>query len=154
LIVDPELARRRFERDLNPLAADPGLYAVYGVRLLSRQPHAAWVAIKRTDGVELVLYVDGVDYDFRPAGGWWVLANGSLVARVTDVPVNNGFQVPPTPEKLNRTWLCFPGWRDYHDHSGHMDPGWAWYRGQPSYQLPATLLQLATDLDRAGVEFR
>lgn len=154
MIVDPELARRRFERDLNPLAVDPGLYAAYGVRLLSRQPHAAWVAIRRADGAELVLYVDGTDYDFRPAGGWWVLESGSLVPRVADVPASHGFQVPPTLEKLNRTWLCFPGWRDYHDHPQHMEPGWARYRGQPSYQLPATLLQLATDLNRQGMAFR
>ena len=154
MIADPSLAHHRFERDLNPLAASPDLYAVHGVRLLSRQPHAAWVAIKRTNGTELVLYVDGTDYDFRPAGGWWVQEDGSLATQVTDVPVNNGFQAPPTPQQENRTWLCFPGWRDYHDHPGHMDPGWAWYRGHPSHRLPATLLQVATDLNRQGVEFR
>ena len=153
MIVDPALSRGRYDRDLRPVFDSHGSYQQVGVELLvANFPHT-WFRLAGPLGHDLVLYVEATDYSYRPVTGWWVIEAGSTDALLEHFPSGAGFAGPHAPDGSLRTWFCFPGWRDYHDHTSHVDPPWSAFRPSQSYRLPAIVLQLRTDLNKPGVQF-
>jgi len=150
MIVDPQLARARFERDVLAMAQKPDVYAASGIRIARLQFPILDVFLSWTRmGGEIGLHVEADDYDYRPPRGWWVNTAGeALHAGSGVVPNGNGFQSSAHPYGFALTWFCFPGWREYHDHQSHQQPTWASLRSIPRFRLPGVILQLHTDLNR------
>ena len=153
MIVDPALARGRFDKDLSSVFDSPDLYTRVGVEFLEAEFPDAWFRLVGPAGREFILYVEASDYSYRPVSGWWVTGSGVSDALLEHFPSGCGFSGPQTPDGTPRTWFCFPGWRDYHDHTSHVDPPWSVFRPSEKYRLPAIVLQLRTDLNKQGVQF-
>lgn len=150
-IVHPKLAQSSFERAIRPLLTQPELYAKAGIKLLAYAfPYLDIEVAWYRQGTTLRLRVDGTDYRFRPVGGWWIDASGMPLKQGQQVPAGNGFHVQRENGE-QRCWFCFPGWREYHDHSSHQDISWASLRRDASYGVLQLLLQLHKDLNSTGV---
>ena len=149
-IVDPSLSRRLFDEGTAPLAAS-GAYADMGIRVIEREYPVLVVGLRwKAADSEIRLRVQADNYDYLPPRGWWVGGDGSpLPAR--RVPQGGGFQRPPNPHGEDLGWLCFPGWREYHDHPSHLADAWASRAAHSSFRLPGILVQLARDLNRKRV---
>jgi hypothetical protein len=148
--MDPELSRRRFERDVEPLLA-PGV-AGTGIRVVRFSPPTlivgvAWPLIDE----EMLLCIDGTDYDWSPIEGWWVTDGTGTVPRMQRIPNGGGFQAAANMYGDPRSWLCFRGWRAYHEHNGHHIDRWVIHRGDARYRVAALVHQLGADLRKQGV---
>lgn len=98
---------------------------------------------------EILLHVHADNYDYLPIRGWWVDENDVPLAEGQQIPHGGGFQIQANPYGENRSWMCFRGWREYHDHESHQDVSWSSVRSECG--LLSTLLQLKTDLNKDGV---
>ena len=154
VILDPTLARARFERDTHALVESPDHYARIGIRVIRVEYPVLEAALLWTlPGREITLHVDAEDYDYLPARGWWVDGvGGALQPGSGSVPNEGGFQTSGHPHELPRTWFCFAGWREYHDHQSHQSPTWASIRQNPQHRIPGVVVQLHADLNKAGVK--
>lgn len=146
-IVDPSLAAEMFDRGTVPLV-ESDTYARAGIRVIERAYPVLVVGLCwKAAGREIRLHVQADNYDYLPPRGWWVGDDGlPLPARM--VPSGGGFQRPPSPYGDGRAWLCFPGWREYHDHQSHKGDSWDARALHPQYRLPGTLVQLVHDLNK------
>ena len=150
-IVDPSLSRLWFDSATRPLAGDPGRYAALGIRTVRLAFPTLTAALHwRAAGREILLHVQADNYDHLPPRGWWV-DDADMPLQAGMVPVGGGFQQPPNPYGEAKAWLCFPGWREYHDHQSHQDNPWPQLRARGGYGLSAILVQLAHDLNKAEV---
>ena len=151
-IVDPVLSRFRFEQGAAGILRSPGHYEDIGIRVAECDfPHLTVALRRRAEGRELLLRVRADNYDHLPPRGWWV-DGGGLPLRPDRVPVGGGFQGPPNPYGEKRGWLCFPGWREYHDHPSHQGIPWHAVRAGAGHSLAGTIVQLLHDLN--GFEVR
>lgn len=147
-VCDPALSRAWFDRDLAPLVNSPETYLLAGLRLLKAVYPIVEVGLRwgLTNG-EIILHVDATDYHYFPPSGWWIDSGGTpLLPGRGVIPIDAGFQVGPTPSGIQRSWLCFQGWREFHEHPGHQEPSWRWVRSMPGGRFPGLLTQLASDL--------
>lgn len=150
-IVDPLLSRRWFDLGTAPLLEDADRYAAIGIRLVRREFPVLIAGLQwRAAGRELLLHVQADNYDHLPPRGWWV-DEGDAPLRAGALPVGGGLQQPPNPYGEDRAWLCFPGWREYHDHPSHQGTSWAPLRAREEYTISALLVQLLRDLNRPEV---
>ena len=150
-IVDPSLSKMWFDRGTAPLVGRPDSYAGAGIRVVECEFPVLVVGLShKSTGKEMLLRVHADDYNYLPPRGWWVDENGDPL-QANRVPSGNGFQPPPNPCKEDRGWLCFPGWREYHDHQSHQDNPWGPLRGKKEYGISATIMQLWHDLNGGGV---
>src|SRR2546421_5330812 len=151
--MDPELTRARFDRDVRPLLVNPTTYQQAGLRLIEASyPHLVVSLAWRTRGCEILLKVDATDWDYLPPKGWWISEDGAvLVAGQQRVPNGYGFQIGSNVYGEIQCWFCFPGWREYHNHPGHLQPPWAYYRRRTGYRLMGIVAQLQADLNKPEV---
>ena len=150
-IVDPLLSRSWFEQATDPLLEEAARYALIGVRAVRREYPILVAGLQwRTAGKEMLLHVQADNYDHLPPRGWWIDEGGAPL-RAAAVPVGNGLQRPPNPYGEDKGWLCFPGWREYHDHPSHQGDSWAPLRARGQHGLLALLVQLLHDLNGPGV---
>lgn len=150
-VVDPLLSRRWFDLATAPLLEDAARYAAIGIRTVRLEFPVLIAGLQwRAAGKELLLHVQSDNYDYLPPRGWWV-DEGDAPLRAGSLPADGGFQVPPNPYGEDRTWLCFPGWREYHDHPSHQGTPWASLRAREGYGISALLVQLLRDLNRPEV---
>lgn len=151
--MDPLLARSRFERDISSLIKNPENFEKVGVRLVKAEFPILivglwWESQKR----EILLHVEADNYDYLPVQGWWVDGSDKpLLSGKQQIPNGNGLQQQPNPYKIDRTWFCFRGWREYHDHESHQDVSWTSCRINPEYKILGTIMQLRTNLNHGGV---
>ena len=108
----------------------------------------------RAQNKEILLHVHADNYDYLPMRGWWVDENDSALTQGQQIPSGGGFQIGSNPYGENRSWLCFLGWREYHDHESHQNPSWSSIRHKGEYGLLSILLQLKTDINKGGVNAR
>ena len=92
MIVDPRVAKRKFDRDIAPLVEDPAAFAALGIRLIegtfpTLRVSLAWP--KRQ--LEIPLELAAPDWDFRPPSATWVKEDGS--SWDGPVPSGNGLQL-------------------------------------------------------------
>ena len=141
-----------FERAIRPLLAQPERFEKAGIKLVAFSfPYLDVELSWHAQSAKLLLRIDGTDYRFRPAGGWWIDPQG--------VPLTPGRQLVPQGAGFHtacesgeqRCWFCFAGWREYHDHSSHQDMSWASIRRDPRYGVLQLMQQLHKDLNSAGV---
>lgn len=156
MIVDSTLSAAWFRRDTRPFVEDPDAFEHSGVRIIDvtfpRLSAGFWW---RRYNREIILEVRAEDYSYLPVQGWWVEENGSLLQPGHGlVPNGDGFHADGHPQGLLRSWLCFQGWRDFHDHISHQNVSWASIRHQPRYRITALVMQLFTDLQHPGVNAR
>lgn len=150
VIVDPALTKGKFDRETTPLVRNSKLYEDIGVRILKVAFPIVDVAIWwQAKAREIRLRVQADEYDYLPVQGWWIDESGYPL-RAELAPSGNGFQVNGHPYGFDRTWLCFPGWREYHDHESHQNVPWSFLRGNRHYRIPGLILQLKSDLDKQG----
>lgn len=154
MIVDRALSQGRFERDIAPLVRDPTAFARAGLRLVDVTFPVIKVALWWPgQGRDLIVHIQADDYDYLPVQGWWVDEAGTtLQVGSRLVPVGNGFQGNPNTYGLSKTWFCFPGWREYHDHPSHQNLPWPSIRHNRQYRILGLLTQLRADLNRPGVQ--
>lgn len=146
IIVDPLLSRMWFDGAVEAVAGSAH-HAALGIRVVRRSFPTLVVALDwKAAGREIRLHVHADNYDYRPPRGWWVDEGGAPL-RAGQVPVGGGFQPPPNPYGEDRSWLCFPGWREYHDHYSHQDNPWQALRRREEYGLSGLLVQLRDDLN-------
>lgn len=154
MIVHPRLAEARFRQGIHPLLESPAAFEKAGIRFVSYSFPVLIVALEwRTLKQWPRLHVDASDYDYRALQGWWVDENDNpLLQGFRVVPSGQGFQPGSPPCGAARTWFCFRGWRDWHDHSGHgQEVAWPALRGQSQFKPLALIHQLHSDLNRSGV---
>lgn len=152
MILDPALARARFERDLERLIARPDIFEAAGVRLITAAYPVLEVDLhwfRRSRWIRL--HVDATDYDYVPPKGWWVTEEGADMLQGSGIPSGVGFQVGADPHTGRRPWFCFPGWREYHDWENHHQVLWTAIRRLPRHRLLAQVRQLRADLNRPEV---
>ena len=149
-IVDPSLSTAMFDQGTAPLV-ESDVYERMGIRVIKRECPVLVVGLywKAVDK-EIFLHVQADNYDYLPPRAWWVGVDG-LPLPASAVPSGCGLQGPPNPYDDARGWLCFPGWREYHDHPSHRDDSWDSRSLLPKYRLPGTLVQLVHDLNNPGV---
>ena len=149
-IVDPSLSGALFDEG-TALLVGSDAYERMGVRVIERAyPDLVVGLYWKAAGREIRLHVRADNYDYLPPCGWWVGDDG-LPLQADMAPSGGGFQRPPNPYDEDLCWLCFPGWREYHDHPSHQGDRWASLSPLPEYRLPGTLVQLARDLNRPEV---
>ena len=147
MIVDPVLSKFRFEEGVSTILQSPVAYARVGIRVTECEfPHLTVALKRKSTGAELLLRVGADNYDHLPPRGWWVDGRG-LPLRRDEVPVGGGFQEPPNPYGEKRGWLCFPGWREYHDHPSHHDIPWHSVRDSCGYSLAGSIVRALHDLN-------
>lgn len=153
MIVDRVLARGRFERDIAPLLQDPVAYANTGMRIVTVSFPVISIALWwSSQGRDIIVHIQADDYDYLPVQGWWVDEAGTaLQVGAGLVPIGNGFQANPNTYSLGQTWFCFPGWREYHDHSSHQNIPWTSIRHERQYRILGLVAQLQADLNKPGV---
>jgi hypothetical protein len=144
VVVDPELAQRRFERDIGPILQHPEEFAAFGIQLVDLRFPVLLVDLDwKAQGRRLRLHVDGTDYDYFPPAGWWVNeSDEELTAGRGLVPNGNGFQIGSNPYKEGRCWFCWEGWREFHNYPGHHQVNWAAIRKQSDKKPLALIRQL------------
>ncbi len=152
-IVHPKLAKACFERAIRPLLIQPELFDKIGIKFIKYLYPLLDVELDwYHQGIKLAVRIDGTDYRYRPISGWWIDKDGAQIEQGQQrVPAGNGFHTVDQDSRP-RCWFCFPGWREYHDHSGHQDISWASIRRQPRYSVLQLIQQLRTDLNNMGVQ--
>jgi hypothetical protein len=149
VIVDPELAKRKFKAEIRPLLEDGTAYRTCGIRLVRYAWPALIVALRWNDG-EAILRVDATDYDTAPIDGTWIDGSGNqLLCGHKLVPAGNGFHAQGRGGAHTPGGLCFPGWRYYYEL--HTEHTWSALRGKPGYK-PLALIQHIASLLTRGVE--
>lgn len=152
LIVDPVLSRFRFEQSVAGILQSPDVYAKMGIRVVECAfPYLTVALRRRASGSELLLRVAADNYDHLPPRAWWVDGRG-LPLPPDRTPEGGGFQRPPNPYGEKRGWLCFPGWREYHDHTSHQGVPWHAVRDRPGHSLAGAITQLLYDLNGGEVK--
>ena len=150
-IVDPSLSRIWFNEAVGLLAEEAGYCASAGIRLVRQEFPVLIVGLGwRAAGREILLRVQADNYDHLPPRGWWVDEGGAPLPAAR-MPAGGGFQRPPNPYGEDRGWLCFPGWREYHDHQSHQNDPWPRLRARGGHSLSAILVQLLHDLNKPEV---
>ncbi|MBI2412877.1 MAG: hypothetical protein HYV24_06685 [Deltaproteobacteria bacterium] len=154
MIVDKSLSKAKFEKETSSLVSNPEQYAKTGLRLLRIEFPILEVALWwRKHEREILLRVIAEDYNYLPIYGYWIDQNGSPLRKGSGrVPIDLGFHVEDShPHNLQRSWFCFKGWREYHDHESHQDIAWPSLRDNKQYRMMNLILQLLSDLNRPGV---
>jgi len=149
VFVHPNLARKALELSIAPLFSSHEVFRAIGIELLEYQfPEVDLLLTWPLHNCELRLRVDASNYSYRPIDGWWIGEDSCpLPSGAGRVPQGNGFHT----QRLNgdvRSWFCFPGWQEYHNHPSHQDISWASIRNQPQYCVSALISNLRVDLNR------
>jgi len=149
MIVDPAVARRKFERDVRPLVDHPDVFAGIGVRALLVAFPIVRVALQwpaRSQEIGLQLYAP--DWDYRPPSADWVTPEG-LPCPAVEAPSGPGFQQPnPQTRRPDRPWLCFRGFLEFHEYAGHDADAWWPLRLGERYRLLGVIQNVASVLRR------
>jgi hypothetical protein len=154
MIMDSELAKRRFERDFLPFQLNEEIYRKLGIKLefidFPIAEISFWWKLKQCE-IRLRIYAN--EYDYLPPSAWWIDEKGNpLLQGSGKVPYGLGFQIENGhPHNKNQSWLCFKGWKEYHDHEGHQEISWGALRPKLAYRIPGVLVQLYSDLNKEGV---
>lgn len=153
-IVHPKLAEASFERAIRPLLEKPDVFKSIGVALRGYAfPFLDVGLFWKRPNLQMGLRVDGSNYSYRPIHGWWIDDQGNPLVHPCSprLPQGHGFQPQGRPDGQPGPWLCFAGWRDYHDHSSHQDRSWAFLRGKKEFSVLSVIQQLHSELNREGV---
>lgn len=154
MIVDKRLSKAWFDRETMPLLQSSDHYFKAGVKVITVEFPIVEVSLwwKRL-GHEIRLRIETPDYNYLPVRGYWVDDNGTPLLKGRGlIPTGLGFQTEDShPHGVRRVWFCFRGWREYHDHQSHQNVPWASIRQNAQYCIPALILQLNSDLNRAEV---
>jgi hypothetical protein len=140
-LVDPEVSRRKLERELELWRGNEAAYRERGWVLLRRdgvQLDVGFLARLGLAGVQVpvmtaCIRLDYTDYDLQPPSVEFI------------DPFTGGYAPPPvpavvpTPEgprnllvaghpETGRPFFCVPGTREYHDHPQHSGDSWLLHR--------------------------
>jgi hypothetical protein len=149
MIVDPAVARRKFERDVRPLVEDQKMFSRIGVRALLVAFPVVRVALQwPSRDEEIGLQLCAPDWDYRPPSADWVTLDGSPWP-AAQAPTGNGFQQPnKQTRRPDRPWLCFRGVLEFHEYTGHEADAWWPLRLEEQYQLLGVIQNVASVLRR------
>lgn len=150
-IVDPQLAKARFDEAIRPLIERPDVYASVGIAIIRYEwPRLTVRLTSRQHSRDLFLEIDATDYNYRPLSGRWVSEDGTPLAQgMGAVPAGNGFH-PVGAVLTAPPFLCFRGWLEYHQHASHVGDRWESLREHAEYRPPALLQHIVTELNRPG----
>jgi hypothetical protein len=148
MIVDRAVARRKFDRDVEPIRREPELYERLGIRPLvidfpMLRVGLVWPRKQVGIGLELL----APDWDYRPPSADWVTVDGEPWP-VEQAPDGNGFQASTPYPTTGRPWLCFRGFREYHEWEGHVGDPWWPLREDDSFRLLGRVQHIAEQLRR------
>lgn len=142
-----------FDRDVESLRSRPQSFEAVGIRPVALEfPVLILALLWRAQDREFFLHVEADNYDYLPVRGWWVDEHDVPLRRGSGkIPTGNGLQASTTPYAEDRSWFCFRGWREYHDHQSHQDVPWPSIRDQKRYRIPGIIIQLHSDLNGSGI---
>ena len=99
----------------------------------------------------MLLHIQADNYDYLPIRGWWVDKNDRPLKQEEKIPKGNGFHINNNPYREEKSWLCFYGWREYHDHQSHQKVSWISIKDKNEYRFLGIIQKLLIDLNCAGV---
>jgi hypothetical protein len=142
----------RFERDTENLRTKATIFGSAGLKPIKIDYPILLIALMwKIQNKEIWLHIEADNYDYQPVRGWWVNEKDEPLRQGGGIPSGNGFQVTSNPYNEDRSWFCFRGWREYHDHPSHQDIAWASIRNQSEYRLPGIISKLFADLNSQGI---
>jgi hypothetical protein len=149
VIVDPAVARRKFEREVQPLVDDPEAFARIGMRpMLVAFPTVRVALPWRSRGIELGLQMSAPDWDYRPPSVDWVDLDGAPWP-AGDAPSGDGFQQPNlNTRRPDRPWFCFRGSLEFHEYTGHSADAWWPIHSDERYRMLGFIQNVAAVLAR------
>jgi len=153
LISDPLLARMKFETDSLPLVNEAANFQKTGIRVIEVNFPVIEVALFwKMKQREIMLRIIADEYDYLPVQAYWINEGGeALLSGQGFIPQGIGFQTEGgNPLEVPRSWLCFRGWREYHEC--HLEVLWSAIRNLSQYRIPGLITQLYSDLNRAEVQ--
>lgn len=141
IVVDPEVTRRKFERELELWDENAEIYRRRGWLLLGRgetevdvgflgrlplagQPMPAMSACVRIDFTNFDLWPPSVEF-VNPFTGEYAPPPVQAIVESDEGPRNLVVQMHP---ETNRPFFCVPGIRQYHDHPQHSGDSWLLHR--------------------------
>ena len=135
-----------------PLRSNEQSYVSIGIRIIKVEyPTIITGLFWKNQNKEILLQIQADNYDYLPIKGYWINEDGVPLRQGQQIPTGLGFQVSSDPYGENRNWFCYPGWREYHDHTSHQQISWDFFRYNKTHRLPGIIVQLFTDLNRSGV---
>lgn len=153
LIVDPLLSKSRFDRDTAPLVKDKENFLAIGIRLVRIDFPILIVGLQwKSQNKEILLHITADDYDYIPISGWWVDENDSPLKQGQNIPNGDGIQVNPYPNGEDRSWFCFHGWREYHNHTSHQDVSWNSIKHLNEYRILGIIHNLHSILNKSTIQ--
>ena len=149
MIVDPAVARRKFERDVRPLVEHPDAFARIGIRPLVVAFPTVRVALHwPSREIDLGLELSAPDWDYRPPTVDWVKLDGAPWA-AGEAPSGDGFQEPnPNTRRPDRPWFCFRGSLEFHEYAGHSAEAWWPIHADERYRILGFIQNVAAVLAR------
>lgn len=155
LIVDPLLSKSRFDRDTAVLVKNLVNFSTIGIRPVKIDFPTLIVGLQwKSQNKEILLYIDASNYDYVPISGWWIDENGNPLKQGQNIPNGEGIQVNPHPNGEDRSWFCFRGWREYHNHTGHQDVSWNSIKHIDEYRIMGIIHNLHSVLNSKNIQSR
>lgn len=146
MIVDPRVARLKFDRDVEPMRSNPEPYEKLGIRPLVIEYPVVRVALAWPKATtEIGLELRAVNWDYRPPSADWVTLGGDPWP-INSAPEGRGFQRNTPFPTTGRPWLCFPGFREFHEWDGHVGEPWWPLRPDDSFRLLGRIQHIADQL--------
>lgn len=151
-IVHPKMAKALVEKAIQPMLTAPMNFEKFGIKFLRFSfPQIDVEFDWHIHDMKIRFRMDASNYPYRPISGWWIDSVGNpLVAGSMNLPSGLGFH-PASLDGTPGSWLCFKGWWEYHNHSGHQDVSWAYIRNESRYSILQLIMQLSRDLNNTGV---
>ncbi|MDA4110951.1 MAG: hypothetical protein OK439_00320 [Thaumarchaeota archaeon] len=135
------------------MAGEPERFQSLGIRLVKAEFPMLIVGLSwKLKNNEILLHVQSDNYNYLAPRGWWVDSKDQPLLKGQNViPNGGGFQLNPNIYKEEKSWFCFPGWREYHDHQSHYSISWAALRAS-GFNIIGLITQLQSDLNKSGVQ--
>ncbi len=160
MYVDPDLVRRKVDRELSEYLELADHFRARGIWLLEYQfPHLLFAFVAKSTKPPLVMFgavMDFSNYDVEPPSIRFVDPLTRRTLKKSELPpfVRQGAngQVHPLvvawSQDDERPFMCLQGVREYHDNPGHSGDSWFLHRGSGAGKL----VRLLDFLGRYGSE--
>lgn len=145
MLVDPEISRRKFEREVDEVRAQSDMLERRGAFLLRAEHPQALVLFGTPNStpfnfVAFAVMFDFTDYDLKPPSVRFVNPYTKQLAPLPELLLTGPRRAGASPggrtEELmvqchpgGKPFLCLAGVREFHDSSAHSGDSWWLHRG-------------------------
>lgn len=141
IVVDPEVTRRKFERELELWREQEGVYRRRGWLMLGQDELTVDIGFlgrlplgpQTIPTISVCVRIEFTNYDLEPPSvefidpltGEYVSPSVQAIVGTEEGPRDLVVHSHP---KTNRPFFCVPGVREYHDHPQHTGDSWLLHR--------------------------